>query len=282
MGTIKQWLGLEPQPEEERVMEEPRSPWQATEPDAETRIHTGRFAQGGEIKEHEMTDDRERAANVIGSARYQASGQTSFAEAAERLPERDPLTDSGVGGLPGLNVLAPVEGAGVGADDSEGERCATCGGKIPGDHDLLTEILSWLAPAGEEFVSQFYIRLFEAHPELRPLFPEDIKIQEEKLLSAVVSLLKLFKAGDDEMEKLDSALSRFGRSHTRFDPAATIEEYAAVWAALADTATEMLGEKLTDRHAKALRRAYEYAAGKMLAAQATAKLRGEGRRRRTV
>lgn len=205
--------------------------------------------------------------------------QRSFAEAAGRLP--DPVTDSGVhytNTLPGLHP----EGAGSAQDDSAGERCAVCGGRIPSDHELLMEILTWLAPDGEDFVHQFYIDLFEAAPDLRPLFPDDIKIQEEKLLTAIVSLLRLFKAGEQEMDQLNSALARYGRSHTRFDPAATIEEYAAVWTVLAGVAARMLGEKLTDRHVRALRRAFEYGAGMMLASQATAKLAGVGRRRRTV
>jgi hemoglobin-like flavoprotein len=144
-------------------------------------------------------------------------------------------------------------------------------------------VLGWLGTdGGDELVRRFYIRLFEVAPDLRTLFPDDITIQEEKLLSGIVSLLQLFKAGDDQMEALDSALAKFGRSHTRFDPAATIEEYAAVKGVLFEVAAGMLGDKLTPRHVAALTRAYEYAAGMMLAAQATAKLSGKGRRRRTV
>jgi hemoglobin-like flavoprotein len=293
MATIRQWLGMEPK-NEEQPMEQPRSPWTPTEPDQETRTDSPWGSRSAE--EAPMKDDRTTAERAIVEARVTRDNedmnipmahdpdQTTFQEAEQRLADRDPLTDSGVHymGLPGLDATAPTSGAGQAQDDAAGDRCPHCGARIPSDHELLTEVLGWLAPAGDDFVHEFYIELFEARPDLRPLFPDDIQLQEEKLLTAIVSLLRMFKAGEQEMEQLNSALAKFGRSHTRFDPAATIEEYAAVWTVLAGVAVRMLGDKLTDRHVAALRRAYEYGAGMMLAAQATAKLAGVGRRRRTV
>jgi hemoglobin-like flavoprotein len=227
----------------------------------------------------------EQARATITGARaddayFDDSQQTSFAQAGDRLEEMTSTAERRYMGVPGLTpAAAPAEHQ----PDDDGERCEVCGQKIPTDHDLLAEVLGWLGTdGGDELVRRFYIRLFEVAPDLRTLFPDDITIQEEKLLSGIVSLLQLFKAGDDQMEALDSALAKFGRSHTRFDPAATIEEYAAVKGVLFEVAAGMLGDKLTPRHVAALTRAYEYAAGMMLAAQATAKLSGKGRRRRTV
>ncbi len=156
------------------------------------------------------------------------------------------------------------------------------GSVVPTDHELLTQVLEWLAPAGPQAMHLFYGRLFEAAPELRDLFPERIEMQEERLLSAIVHLFTLFDAGDDAMEQLNNELARFGRSHTRFDPPATLKEYAAVKTVLFGVLTEMLGDKLTPQHSAALVRCYEYAAGRMLAAQATVKLTDRDRRRRTV
>lgn len=153
---------------------------------------------------------------------------------------------------------------------------------MPTDHDLLMEVLDWVAPVGSEAMHRFYVGLFEVAPELRELFPPVIETQEEKLLSAIVALLQLFNAGEAEMEQLNSALARFGRSHTRFQPSATIEEYAAVKTVLFGVLADMLAGKLTDRHVEVLTRAYEYAAGGMLQAQATAIMSGVGRRRRTT
>jgi hemoglobin-like flavoprotein len=288
MGWIKDLLGIKTPDEESRMSEKPRSPWTPTEPDDDTKRHTDwikDLAPGEQVAEGSHADP----ADVIAHSRAQGS-QTSFAEGGRRLGVgTDPIADSGVHYVgdrvgvqaPGLAEPPPAPVESTPVPDNQ-ERCSMCGAVIPGDHDLLTEVLGWLAPSGEDFVRQFYVDLFAYDPELRPLFPAEIKIQEEKLLTAIVSLLKLFKAGDEEMEQLNAALAKFGRSHTRFEPAATIEEYTAVWQVLAGVAHAMLGDKLTDRHVAALRRAYEYAAGMMLAAQATARLTGVGRRRRTV
>jgi hemoglobin-like flavoprotein len=189
---------------------------------------------------------------------------------ASPVNDPNPITDSGV-----HFIAAPL------ADD-ESETCEHCGGKVPTDHELLMQVKEWVAPAGPQAMHRFYELLFTVDPNLRELFPARIETQEEKLLTAIVALLDLFNAGEAQMEKLNSTLASFGRKHTRFDPAATIEEYAAVKGVLFQVFGELLGSKLTPRHINVLTRAYEYAAGMMLASQATAKLTGAGRRRRTV
>jgi hemoglobin-like flavoprotein len=293
---IRKWLGLEdemtdPNRETEDLSEAlPPGEQYATgpheehfTPDAVSRSAELADAMRGD-NPHARQFDQARA-TITGAraddAYFDDSQQTSFAQAGDRLEEMTSTAERRYMGVPGLTpaAAAPAEHQ----PDDDGERCEVCGQKIPTDHDLLAEVLGWLGTdGGDELVRRFYIRLFEVAPDLRTLFPDDITIQEEKLLSGIVSLLQLFKAGDDQMEALDSALAKFGRSHTRFDPAATIEEYAAVKGVLFEVAAGMLGDKLTPRHVAALTRAYEYAAGMMLAAQATAKLSGKGRRRRTV
>lgn len=270
----KKLLGLEdPMSEQNRETEEL--------PTGE-QYATGTHDDPGEHFTDQAVNEAAEAADAIRRARlapddaYFTDEQTSFAQAADRL---DPLTDTAERRFMGVPGLSPAEEE----PTHDGERCEVCGQRIPTDHELLAELLGWLGiDGGGELVRRFYIRLFEVAPDLRPLFPADIKIQEEKLLSGIVSLLQLFRAGDDQMEALNAALAKFGRSHTRFDPAATIEEYAAVKGVLFEVAAGMLADKLTPRHVAALTRAYEYAAGMMLAAQATAKLTGKGRRRRTV
>lgn len=276
---------------------EPEPTWKVTEPDAATQRHD-ELPVAGRSPAHADAEQAIRSARAAQEEPV-ASGPHGEQEAApERRsdPERpgwatespelfpplqtrsafeanwtgaDPIQDSGVHMLPPTPAAPP-----------EGARCPHCGGRMPTDHELLTEALGWLKPHGNAAMHLFYERLFAAAPELRQLFPERIEEQEEKLLSAIVALLQLFKAGDEEMEKLDSALARYGRSHTRFDPAATLEEYAAVKGVLFGVLSEMLGDRLTARHAAALVRAYEYAAGRMLISQATARFDGEGRRRR--
>lgn len=228
--------------------------WQATEPDMDTAV-----------------TEREQAATHIEAARvHSGEGPADTPEWDFETPTAaNPIVDTGAGFVPPI----PVD---------EDQVCEHCGGRMPNDHELLMQVLEWVAPIGPQATHAFYERLFGYAPNLRELFPTRIEVQEEKLLSAIVALLQNFQAGEAQMDALDSKLASFGRSHLRFDPAATIEEYAVVWRCLAEVLTEALGARLTDRHVNVLRRAYEYAAGKMMASQATARLAGRGRRRRTT
>lgn len=280
--------------EEENLMEQPQSPWRPTEPDQETRQQLNPWGSppAEPVDPRTLETVEYRAAAAIERARTTQPAEDSPAAVlynqgdswpeggAHAEPEQDPadpIVDSGVH----LGLAGAVESARKQNDD-DAERCTHCGGRMPTDHELLTEVLGWLRPAGREAMHRFYVHLFELAPDLRPLFPEKIDEQEEKLLTGIVALLSLFKAGDREMEQLNSELARFGRSHIRFDPPATIEEYAVVKRTFFDVVGDMLGDKLTSLHVAALVRAYEYTAGMMLAAQATARLKGVGRRRRTV
>lgn len=239
------------------------------------------YTAGAEATPQQNHDEQPvagRSPDYVDASGVIASVMTTPPEQVDvPLDAPSPVVDTGSHDLGAPGFGTPGD---LGVDAAE--HCPQCGAVIKNDHDLLDELLGWLAPAGGEFVHRFYVRLFEVAPYLRELFPAQIELQEEKLLSAIVSLLQLFQAGEAQMETLNSALARFGRSHTRFDPAATIEEYAVVKTVLVEIAGQMLGEKVTPRHTAALTRAYEYAAGMMLAAQATAKLSGVGRRRRTV
>ena len=264
--------------EEPEQAEQAEPTWRTTEPDGKTQqLHKERAEQA--IADARVTADegpadlpdgwnsglRPREATFDPSA---APVTAPPSHQAEEIPSANPITDTGSSFLPPV----AVDGA---------ETCIVCGGRVPTDHELLVQVRELIAPIGPTAMHLFYERLFFYAPELRNLFPTRIEVQEEKLLSAIVALLSLFQAGEAEMGQLDAALSKFGRSHVRFDPAATIEEYATVWRALSEVLNENLGGQLTARHLNVIRRAYEYAAGSMLRAQATARLKGAGRRRRT-
>lgn len=280
--------------------EQPSSPWKPTEPDDKTHDVAPRWSVRSDQElppgeqyatgSHQETYDT--ASHYIaealtdqpldGDLRREGDQLQEYGDGAWHdvddppLPaiqrDPDPVVDSGVHYFSGLTE----------ATAGDTESCPTCGRPYMSDHQLLVQVLDWLAPSGAEAVRIFYQRLFTAAPHLRTLFPEKIQTQEEKLLSAITALLRLFKSSESDMEQLDSALAKYGRSHVRFDPPASLEEYALVKKLLFEVVAELLGDKLTDRHAAALTRAYEYAAGTMLAAQATANLSGPGRRRRTT
>lgn len=107
--------------------------------------------------------------------------------------------------------------------------------------------------------------------------------QVDLLVEAVVALATYFDIDDEtKMETLDAALAKYGRSHTRFDPPARIEEYAAVTTTMLAVLSQLLAERFTKQVETAWRKALEYASGGMLRAQSTRRDSGPGRRRRTV
>lgn len=166
-------------------------------------------------------------------------------------------------------------------------ECPYCKGRgyVPGINDLLNESLALLGDSGDDVVRAFYSRLFVAAPNLRAIFPGDPTQgdlgtdhkgarQRELLLSALAALADLYDPADsDKMDRLDSALKRFGRTHASFDRkdgtvrGATIEEYAAVKDALFTTLIRTAQDEWKAEYSEAWGQAYDYAAGVMIAEQ---------------
>ncbi|MCG3138820.1 MAG: Bacterial hemoglobin [Phycisphaerae bacterium] len=69
-----------------------------------------------------------------------------------------------------------------------------------------------LAPRGAELVDCFYCRLFAEHPEVRPLFPEDMREQKKKLLTSLVLVINNLRTP----EKLLAPLHQLGRNHVAY------------------------------------------------------------------
>ena len=65
------------------------------------------------------------------------------------------------------------------------------------DLESLETSFDLLAPRGDELMDEFYSRLFEAAPAVRPLFPDDLKRQKTMLLGALVLLRKSLRDLDD-------------------------------------------------------------------------------------
>ena len=89
-----------------------------------------------------------------------------------------------------------------------------------------------LAPRGEELMDRFYANLFARHPELRPLFPADMKSQKSKLLAALVLVVKSLRDPDN----LRAALLGLGARHEEIG---TREEHYPV---VRDTLVDVMGQ----------------------------------------
>ena len=133
---------------------------------------------------------------------------------------------------------------------------------ITRDRRLLQESLTLVAPVAGELIAAFHDRLFAAHPELRAIFPTDLTLQGERLLSAAIALATHF----DRPERLQPALAAMGRSHALLGVG--LRHYAIVGATLLDTLRDFAGPVWTPAYAEAWERAYAFAAGTMMAASA--------------
>lgn len=136
------------------------------------------------------------------------------------------------------------------------------------DKRLLDQSLARIAPNAQKVVGVFYAHLFSQHPSLRSMFPADMNQQQEKLVTAIIALVTHF----DEPDKLVPALQHMGHTHAiprgPGQALITIEHYAWVEAALAHALKFYEGEHWTPELANAWIRAYEFAAGTMIAAAA--------------
>ena len=59
------------------------------------------------------------------------------------------------------------------------------------------------------FVTSFYCHLFEQHPEIRRLFPDDLGQQKAKLLNMLDSVIN----GIEYIDELESVLIELGETH---------------------------------------------------------------------
>ncbi|GAA5188563.1 hypothetical protein GCM10023322_39520 [Rugosimonospora acidiphila] len=132
------------------------------------------------------------------------------------------------------------------------------------DARLLRESLNLLAPVAHQLVAAFYDQLFATNPAVRPMFPDSMDLQRERLLNALVALATHY----DEPDQLVPALTAMGRNHVRYR--AELPHYAAVGEALMVVLRRYAGESWNDEYESAWRRAYTFAAGTMLAASALA------------
>lgn len=119
---------------------------------------------------------------------------------------------------------------------------------------------SWEAvlPIAQTAVGMFYERLFETHPELRSLFPEDLSTQRGKLAKA----LNLAVRGLDDPSRLVPVLEEMGARHVGYG----VEEshYDAVGASLLWTLEQGLGDAWNEDLADAWGAVYGVVAGVMV------------------
>jgi hemoglobin-like flavoprotein len=127
------------------------------------------------------------------------------------------------------------------------------------DTAVLEASFDLLAPRGDELVERFYERLFEAAPEVRPLFAgADLVNQRTKLLATLVLLRKSLR----DLPAIAPRLRTLGALHVAYG--ARPDYYPVVAEAMLGAMAEVAGPAWTLPVAAAWTRALNFVAGVML------------------
>ena len=94
-----------------------------------------------------------------------------------------------------------------------------------------------VAADADRFTADFYARLFELAPTLRPLFPDDLSSQRDKLKH----MLGMLVAGLDRPAALKPSLAALGDRHRSYGVVKA--DFIVVGQALLDTLSLHLGEQ---------------------------------------
>ena len=127
------------------------------------------------------------------------------------------------------------------------------------DVNRLETSFDLLAPRGEELVELFYSNLFEAAPDVEPLFANtDMKRQRAMLLAALVLLRNSLR----DLDALVPKLQALGARHVAYG--ATPEMYPLVGQVLLASMAELAGDAWNAEIADAWLDAYGVVASTML------------------
>jgi hemoglobin-like flavoprotein len=126
------------------------------------------------------------------------------------------------------------------------------------DLESLETSFDLLAPRGDELMNEFYARLFEAAPAVRPLFPDDLKRQKTMLLGALVLLRKSLR----DLDAIAPKLRELGARHVAYGAAP--EHYPVVGSVLLASMAEIAGPAWTPEYERAWTAAFGVVAGAMI------------------
>ena len=130
----------------------------------------------------------------------------------------------------------------------------------PQQIELVQTSFKKVVPIAGTAADLFYNRLFEIAPEVRPMFPQDMKEQKVKLMAMLGTAVS-------NLHKLDEilpAVKALGQRHKGYGVAAT--HYAPVGTALLWTLEQGLGPEFTPEVKAAWTETYTALAGVMTSA----------------
>ena len=134
------------------------------------------------------------------------------------------------------------------------------------DIQILETSFDLIAPRGDELMDEFYSRLFDAAPAVRPLFPADMRKQKAMLLSALVLVRKSLR----NLDGLLPTLHALGARHVAYG--ALPEHYPVVGSVLIESMAAIAGDAWTAEIESAWGAAFNVIAGAMIEGAESAEL----------
>ena len=134
------------------------------------------------------------------------------------------------------------------------------------DIEILETSFDLIAPRGDELMDEFYSRLFDAAPAVRPLFPADMRKQKAMLLSALVLVRKSVRS----LDSLVPTLHALGARHVAYG--ALPEHYPVVGSVLIESMAAIAGDAWTAEIESAWGAAFNVIAGAMIEGAESAEL----------
>lgn len=129
---------------------------------------------------------------------------------------------------------------------------------------MVQESFKKVVPIAGTAADLFYGRLFEIAPEVRPLFPDDLKEQKKKLIGMLATAVTNLH----QVDKIIPAVEDLGRRHVNYG--VTSKHYEPVGTALLWTLEKGLGDHFTPPLKAAWTETYLTLAGVMQTAAAEA------------
>jgi len=136
------------------------------------------------------------------------------------------------------------------------------------DLQALETSFDLVAPRGDDLMDEFYGRLFEAAPAVKPLFADtDLPRQKAMLLGTLVLLRKSLR----DLDAIVPKLRELGARHVAYG--AQPEHYPVVGEVLIAAMASVAGDAWQPEHERAWGEAFAIVAGAMIEGASTANLK---------
>ena len=191
--------------------------------------------------------------DAYGAIATQMLQETGSVHTQESQPETTPALSS----VPLATTQANTSASDISPAAEVEEIPALALSELP--VELLERSFEKIKPHAEEFAASFYENLFQAHPEVKPMFAHvDMAQQQKKLLSALVLVVENLR----NPGALGSVLSALGGRHIGYG--SLPQQYPAVGKALLLTFEQYLQDDWNPKLKKAWTDAYGTIAAQML------------------